>query len=66
MKIRVAFLLTSLVASLASGGGEEVLEECELLGYGESLRCSSCKRFEEILADPGEILVQDSYTVEYT
>eukprot|EP00752_Nemacystus_decipiens_P001792 g1731.t1 len=54
MKIRLATLLASLVVSFTSGGGEEFLEkECELLGYGESLRCSSCKHFEEIIADPG-------------
>ena len=53
MKMRLA-TLASLVVSFASGGGEDLLEkECELLGYGESLRCSSCKHFEEILADPG-------------
>lgn len=55
MKIRLATLLTSLVVSFASGGSEELLEkECEQQGYGELLRCSSCKHFEEIIADPSE------------
>lgn len=61
MKIRLATLLTSLVVSFSSSGGEEVLEkECELLGYGESLRCSTCKHFEEIIADPGTIGTYES------
>ena len=55
MKMRLAILLTSLVVSLASGVVEELLEkECGSLGYGESLRCSSCKYFDEIIADPGK------------
>ena len=51
MKIRLAPLLTLLVVSSAANGDGE---ECELLGYGEALRCPSCKHFEDIVADQGQ------------
>eukprot|EP00903_Cladosiphon_okamuranus_P005383 g5374.t1 len=56
MKARLATLLSWLVVllSFASGGGEEILDsDCQLLGYGEALRCTSCKHFEDIIADTG-------------
>lgn len=55
MKTRLAILLASIILSFTNGGGDELLETCEVLGYGDKLRCSSCKHFEEIIDDPSEV-----------
>lgn len=56
MKTRLITLLVSLVLSFAaevpplSDDSDELLE-CKLLGFGEMLSCSTCKKFEDVVAD---------------
>lgn len=55
-------LLASLALSFAAehpplSNGSDGLLECKLLGFGDSLDCSTCKSFEDIVADQSKSIL---------
>lgn len=64
---RLTTLLVSLVLSFAEvprSDGELEQQQCNELGF-TSVACSTCKRFEEIVADESERERESSFTAGF-
>lgn len=67
MKNRWAKLVASLILSFAAEAFPEpsddvdIAEKCRALGFSSKLVCSTCKSFEDIVADEGKIVSREAF-----